>query len=211
MGVVVIARSLRGLAVVALALLACGEARAATGCDLNFPDRDVPRLVPGASRYTLSALSLSAAQLTAIAGKLDERYRALYEPLNVPYTVYEVFRGKERIGYVHGVNQKGQYGGIQLFVALDGSGAVGAAYIQKITGPSAAKLRDPALLKQLVGVRLQDFEAFDPVSGKGTGRLAALQNPAPDMETDFYGVLRALKKNLVLMEVLVYGPARQKP
>lgn len=205
-------RSLRGvLAAVAVRLLATGDARAATGCDLNFPDRDIPRLVAGASRYTVSALSLSATQLGTIASRLDERYRALYEPLNVPYTVYEVFRGKERVGYVHGVNQKGQYGGIQLFVALDTAGKVGGVYIQKITGPSAGKLRDPALLKQLVGARLEDFDTFDPVSGKGTGRLAALKNPAPDMETDFYGMLRALKKNLVLMDVLVYGPARKQP
>ena len=201
----------RSFAVVVCAcLLASVEAGAATGCDLNFPDRDIPRLVAGASRYTLSALSLSPAQLAAIATQLDERYRALYEPLNVPYTVYEVFKGKERVGYVHGVNQKGQYGGIQLFVALDLGGAVRGVYIQKITGPSAAKLRDKALLEQLVGVRLQDFDSFDPVTGKGEGRLASLKNPAPDMETDFYGVLRALKKNLVLMEVLVYGPGRKK-
>jgi hypothetical protein len=205
--VVVIARS---FAVACACLLVSGEARAATGCDLNFPDRDIPRLVTGASRYTLSALSLSPAQLAAIAAQLDERYRALYEPLNVPYTVYEVFKGKERVGYVHGVNQKGQYGGIQLFVALDLAGTVRGVYIQKITGPSAAKLREKALLDQLVGVRLADFESFDPVTGKGEGRLASLKNPAPDMETDFYGVLRALKKNLVLMEVLVYGPGRKK-
>jgi hypothetical protein len=31
------------------------------------------------------------------------------------------------------------------------------------------------------------------------------------METDFYGVLRALKKNLIVMDELVYSTKRQNP
>jgi hypothetical protein len=31
------------------------------------------------------------------------------------------------------------------------------------------------------------------------------------METDFYGVLRALKKNLVLMDVFIFSAARKQP
>jgi len=187
---------------------------AAVGCDLNDPDRDVKRLFPESTGYKTIYVSIAQkggeALLRQVEARLGDRFQGLYETIEVPYTVYQVFRDKELIGYIHGVNQKGQYGGIQLFVALDLGGAVRGVYIQKITGPSAAKLRDKALLEQLVGVRLQDFDSFDPVTGKGEGRLASLKNPAPDMETDFYGVLRALKKNLVLMEVLVYGPGRKK-
>jgi hypothetical protein len=61
-----------------------------------------------------------------------------------------------------------------------------------------------------VGVSLKDFDSYDPVSGKGSGRIAEIANPAPEMETDFYGVLRGLKKNLVLMDEFVFAPERGK-
>ena len=48
-------------------------------------------------------------------------------------------------------------------------------------------------------------ERFDPVSGKGSGRLAQIANPAPEAETDFYSILRALKKDLIIMDVLVFS------
>jgi hypothetical protein len=178
---------------------------AATGCELNSPDRDVRRLFPESTRYTSRYLSLRPDQLREISARLGERYLALYEPLNVPYTLYDIYAGDEQIGYIHGVNQKGQFGGIQEFVALDMTGRVKSFYIQKMTGQSAAKFRDAAFAARFVGTSLKDFDSFDPVSGKGSGRLAEIRNPAPDMETDFYGVLRALKKNFVLMDELVYA------
>jgi len=55
----------------------------------------------------------------------------------VPYTLYEVFKGKEKIGYIHGVNQKGQYGGIQVFVVLDLEGVIRNFYFQKLTSGTA--------------------------------------------------------------------------
>jgi hypothetical protein len=179
--------------------------RAATGCDLNSPDRDVQRLFPESTRFTSRYVSLGPDQLKRVVARLGESYRPLYDPLSVPYTIYEIYTGSEKVGYIHGVNQKGQFGGIQVFVALDLSGRIKSFYIQKMTGQSAGKFRDAAFGKHFLGVSLKDFDSFDPVSGKGSGRLAEIRNPAPDMETDFYGVLRALKKNLVLMDVLVYS------
>jgi len=186
-------------------------ARAATGCDLNFPDRDVPRLFPESTSYKTKNLGLTENSLKIIVSRLGENFRVLYEPLNVPYTVYEIFTGEKKVGYIHGVNHKGQYGGIQVFTALDLEGSVKSFYIQKMTSPSAGKFRDAAFGKLLTGVSLKDFEAFDPVSGKGSGRLAQIANPAPDSETDFYSILRALKKNLIIMDVLVYSAKEDAP
>jgi hypothetical protein len=183
----------------------CGSLRAATGCDLNSPDRDVPRLFPESTRYSPKYITLNPEQLGRVVARLGERFRVLYDPLDVPYTVYEIYVGNKQAGYIHGVNQKGQYGGIQVFVALDLEGRIKSFYIQKMTGASAAKFRDAGFGKQFVGVSLKDFETFDPASGKGSGRLARIHNPAPEMETDFYGVLRALKKNLVLMDAFGYS------
>jgi hypothetical protein len=178
---------------------------AATGCDLNSPDRDVPRLFPESSRYTSRYLSLQPDQLGRVVKRLGENFRVIYDPLNVPYTLYEIYAGSQRIGYIHGVNQKGQFGGIQVFVSLDLEGRVKSFYIQKITGPSVGEFRKPTFGKQFLGISLKDFDSYDPVSGKGSGKLAKVHNPAPDMETDFYGILRALKKNLILMDELVYS------
>lgn len=178
---------------------------AATGCDLNSPDRDVPRLFPESSRYTSRYLSLRPDQLEHVVARLGEAFRAIYDPLDVPYTLYDIYAGNEKIGYIHGVNQKGQFGGIQVFVSLDTEGRIKSFYIQKITGPSVGEFRKASFGKQFVGISIKDFDTYDPVSGKGSGKVAKIRNPVPDMETDFYGILRALKKNLVLMDELVYG------
>jgi hypothetical protein len=199
----------------ALAFLLCVVTAApswpATGCDLNSPDRDVRRLFPESTRYTSRYVSLRPDQLQRVVARLGESVRGLYEPLSVPYTLYDIYAGDEKIGYIHGVNQKGQFGGIQVFVALDLKGRVKSFYIQKMTGVSAAKFRDASFGGHFVGTSLRDFDAFDPVSGKGSGRLAEIKNPSPDMETDFYGVLRALKKNLILMDELVYSDKGRRP
>jgi hypothetical protein len=206
----------RGLAVELLAcVLVCAVAPvasfAATGCDLNNPDRDVPRIFPGSTRYVAKYRSPTPMELAAIVAQLDERFRAIYDPLSVPYTIYEIYRGDEKVGYIHGVNQKGQFGGLQVFVALDLAGTIRSFYIQKMVGRSVAKFRDGQFGKAFIGISLKDFQKYDPVAGKGSGPLAAIANPAPDMETDFYGVLRALKKNLVLMDVFIYSAARKQP
>jgi hypothetical protein len=184
---------------------------AATGCDLNSPDRDVPRLFPESSRYTSRYLSLRPDQLARAVTRLGANFRAIYDPLDVPYTLYDIYSGAEKIGYIHGVNQKGQFGGIQVFVSLDLQGKIKAFYIQKITGPSVVEFRKATFGKQFLGLSLADFDSYDPVSGKGSGKLSKIHNPVPDMETDFYGILRALKKNLVLMDELVYSSQRKNP
>jgi hypothetical protein len=191
--------------------LAPAPSVAATGCDLSSPDRDVYRLFPGATSYTTKYVSLRSEELAAVVTRLDARFRALYDPINVPYTLYEIYTGTKKVGYIHGVNQKGQFGGIQVFVSLDLDGRITAFYIQKITGPSVGLFRTPAFGRQFLGLSLGDFDAYDPVSGRGSGKIAAIRNPAPDSETDFYGILRALKKNLILMDVFVYSTIRKNP
>ncbi len=183
-------------------------AQAATGCDLNFPDRDVPRLFPESTSYKTKYMGLLESNMTNVVSRLGEEVRFLYDPLNVPYTIYEIFTGEKNVGYIHGVNHKGQYGGIQVFIAQDLEGRIKSFYIQKMTSPSAGKFRAPAFCNLFVGVSLKDYDVFDPVSGKGSGRLAQIVNPAPESETDFYSLLRALKKNLLIMDVLVFSAKR---
>src|SRR4030043_1137970 len=110
---------------------------AAVGCDLNDPGRDVKRLFPESTGYKTLYVSIDqkggAGLLREVEARLGDRFQGLYETVDVPYTMYQIFRGKELIGYIHGVNQKGQYGGIQVFLALDLEGTIRAFYFQKLS------------------------------------------------------------------------------
>jgi len=182
----------------------------AVGCDLNDPDRDVARLFPESTGY--KTIYVSVAQkggeplLAKIETRLGDKFRGIYETIDVPYTIYEIFTNKKKVGYIHGVNQKGQFGGIQVFLALDLEGRIKAFYIQKMTSKYAGKLRDANFGRQFLGLTLKDFDLYDVISGKASGKADAIKNPTPEAEADFRVALRATKKNLVLMDEFVYSP-----
>ena len=186
---------------------------AAVGCDLNDPDRDVKRLFPESTGYKTIYVSIvrqgGDALLKKIEARLGDTFKGLFETIDVPYTMYQIYKGTELIGYIHGVNQKGLYGGIQVFLALDLEGAIRAFYFQKLTNQSARLLRDPAFGKQFVGLSLLDFDQYDVMSktAKPGSKVASIINPAPDAEGDFKAALRGAKKNLILCDVFLYGRA----
>ena len=182
--------------------LSSGPAWGAVGCDLNDPDRDVARLFPGSTGFKAVSLEVQKVGgqklLAKIEARLRDKLHGLYETIDVPYTIYVIYANKKKIGYVHGVNQKGRYGGIQIFLALDLNERIKAFYIQKMSGEYAEKFRSAEFGKQLIGLTLGDFEHFDVISGKATGKVAGIKNPAPEAELDFRYILRGTKKNLIL-------------
>lgn len=184
---------------------------AAVGCDLNDPDRDVKRLFRESTGYKTLYVSVAQKGGEALLRKIEERlgdkFKGLFETADVPYTMYQIFKGKELIGYIHGVNQKGQFGGIQVFLALDLEGNIRAFYFQKLTNQYAKLLRDPSFGRQFVGLNLNDFRNYDVVTGqvKGESRVARIKNPAPEAEADFRSALRAAKKNLILSDEFLLG------
>jgi hypothetical protein len=182
---------------------------AAVGCDLNDPDRDVARLFPGSTGFKTQYVSIvqkgGDPLLQRVETRLGDKFRGIYETMDVPYTIYEIFSNKKRVGYIHGVNEKGQFGGIQVFLAFDLEGRITAFYIQKMTSQYAGKLRDGGFGKQFIGLTLKDFEQYDVATGKTTGKVEAIKNPAPQAEGDFRAALRATKKNLVLMDEFVFA------
>jgi hypothetical protein len=184
--------------------LSSGPAWSAVGCDLNEPDKDVARLFPGSTGYktvTLEVRKLGGNQLLAkIEEKLRDQLHGLYETVDEPYTFYQIYADNKKIGYIHGVNQKGIYGGIQIFLVLDLDQRIKSFYIQKMSGQYAQKLRNPEFGKQFVGLTLDDFEKFDFKSLKGTGKAAEIKNPAPEAGYDFKYILRGTKKNLILVD-----------
>lgn len=198
-------------AVFLLLITMAAPASAAVSCELNHPGSDVPRLFPESTSFKTSYFSFSTRGGTPLLRKVEARlggFTALYAPLNVPYTLYEIYTGGKKVGYIHGVNQKGQFGVLEVFVSLDMDGMIKAFYIQRMAGQWAKKFTSPKFGRQFLGLALKDFEQYDPVSGKGSGKVASIVNPAPEAETDFFGLLRAVKKNLVLMDEFFYSANR---
>lgn len=182
----------------------------AVGCDLNDPDRDVARLFPESTGYKTIYTSIvqkgGEKLLARIETKLGDKFHGIYETIDVPYTIYEIFTHKKKVGYIHGVNQKGRFGGIQVFVVLDLEGRIKGFYIQKMTSQYAGKLRDARFGRQFTGLTIKDFDSYDVISGKTSGKVEAIKNPAPEAEADFRAALRATKKNLILMDEFIYHP-----
>jgi hypothetical protein len=199
------------VAVFLVFFIAAGPLLAAVGCDLNDPDRDVKRLFPESTGY--KTLYVTIAQkggnemLRRVEARLGDKFQGLYETMDVPYTMYQIFKGKDLIGYIHGVNQKGEFGGIQVFLALDLEGNIRGFYFQKMTGRYAKLLRDPEFGKQFVGMNLKDFGDYDVAAAlaKPGSRVGAIKNPAPQAEEDFRAALRATKKNLILCDEFLLG------
>jgi hypothetical protein len=202
-------------AVLIVVLAGYSAAWGAVGCDLNDPDRDVARLFPESTGY--KAMYISVQQrggeklLERIEAKLGDKFHGLFETIDIPYTIYEIRAKNKKIGYIHGVNQKGQFGGIQVFLALDLEGRIKAFYIQKMTSQYAGKLRDAKFGRQFIGLALADFEQYDVASGKASGKVEEIRNPAPEAEADFRAALRATKKNLVLMDEFFYSSKALPP
>jgi hypothetical protein len=192
-------------------LLASTALRAAVGCDLNDPDRDVKRLFPESTGYKTLYVSIQKkggeGLLREIESRLGDSYKGLFETADVPYTMYEIYKGNDLVGYIHGVNQKGRYGGIQVFLALDTNGVIRSFYFQKLTSKAAKVFRDSAFGDQFVGLSLKDFYRYDVSSGRETpaGKVSRIENPEPDAEDDFRAALRATKKNLILVDEFLLG------
>jgi hypothetical protein len=192
-------------------LVAASSLYAAVGCDLNDPDRDVARLFPGSTGYKTLYVSIDKKGGEDLRRQIEQRlgdtFKGIFETIDVPYTMYQVYRSKELIGYIHGVNQKGPYGGIQVFLALDLEGNIQAFYFQKLTSKHAKKFRDAKFGEQFTGLSLKDFYNYEVTSGKTTGpsKVENIKNPAPEAEADFRATLRAAKKNLILVDEFLLG------
>jgi len=199
------------LVVGTILLMPAGPLFGAVGCDLNDPDRDVARLFPGSTGYKTNYVAIDQrggpSLLSQIEDRLGDKFKGLFETIDVPYTLYEIFKGKDKIGYIHGVNEKGQYGGIQVFLVLDLEGVIKGFYFQKLTSRYGKELRNPRFGEQFIGLTLKDFYSYDVRTGKtvGASGVANIKNPVPEAEPDFRAALRGTKKNLILVDEFILG------
>ena len=175
----------------------CVSSFAAVGCSLDDPDRDVKRLFPDSSGYKTTFITLreigGEALKKDVENKLGDKLDSVYENLDVSYAYYAVLKGKDTVGYIHGVNQKGKFGVLQLVVAMDLQGKILEFYYQKISSPESAKFRAKAFTDQFKGLGLEDFYKQDEAVSK-------IIDPTKDSSEDFKATLRGVKKNLILLD-----------
>ena len=71
----------------------------AVGCDLNDPDRDVARLFPESTGYKTIYTSIQKKGgeklLATVETRLGDKFHGIYETIDVPYTIYEIFANKK--------------------------------------------------------------------------------------------------------------------
>ena len=186
----------RALITVMAVLILAPRLYAAVGCTLNDPDRDVKRLFPASGGYRTDFIAIKDTGGDLLYKKIEDRLGdkldPIYEAIDVPYSFYDVLKGKEIIAHIHGVNQKGAYGGMQLILSTDLNGRILDFFYQKMSSPEAARFMDNNFTRQFIGLTLEDFLK---------GNLS-IKDPSQNSHGDFLATLRGLKKNLILLNEL---------
>jgi hypothetical protein len=177
------------------------RALAAVGCELNDPDRDIKRLFPDSTGYTTQINQLSVKGgfmgMMEFKMKLGDELDPVYEASDVPHSTYTVLKGDQVIGYAFGVNQKGQYGGMQIVLATDPQGVIQNWYYQRLARTDADKFRSDAFRKQFIGLSLKDFYTRDLVN--------ELKPPSQEGYGDFKATIRGMRKDLIYFDTFILG------
>jgi len=190
----------------------------AIGCTLSNPAEDLKYLFPNMTTFhedlnEFPRLKGGAELFRGLKARLASDLDPIYETFETPYTVYTVFAGTTKIGIVHGVNVPGKGGVIQVFLSVDPATAeIKAFFFQRLESSAAKQLRDKAFRGQFTGLTLADFYKHDyyAIAQPGTkaDKLAALKAPAPLEPSglnDYNASLRAIRKNLILLDFFVFA------
>jgi len=204
------------LALAVLGGLPPRPAAAAVGCTLSNPGQDLKYLYPEMTSYkeelrNLSRMKDGKTLYASLSERLGSDLDPVYETYETPYTVYQVFKGRQTIGYVHGVNVPGQGGLIQVFLSTDPTaGAIRRVFFQRLESRAARILRSKEFLDQFRDLTLADFYQHEYYKvaepGNRKDRIAPIKNPVADQKAkaDFNASLRGVRKNLVLLDFFVY-------
>jgi len=189
---------------------------AAVGCTLTNPAQDLKYLFPEMTTYKeelreLSRMKDGKSLYEALKKRLGSDLDPVYETYDTPYTVYTVFKGREIIGIVHGVNVPGEGGLIQIFLSTDPkTGAILRVFFQRLESIAARALRSKDFLDQFRQLTLADFykhdyyQAAEP--GSKADRVAQIQSPIAEGKgrKDYEASLRGVRKNLILLDIFIY-------
>ena len=180
---------------------------AAVGCSLNEPDKEVKRFFPESTGYKTEYISIESRGgeelASTIEANLHDELNPKYEDISVDYSYYNVLKGKEIIGRIHGVNQKGMFGGMQLILATDTKGKVIGFFIQKMSSPHAKKFKNEDFINKFIGLNLQDFNDFH--NEIENNKISKIKSPSEKFEDEFSNIIRGLNKNLILLDAFKFN------
>jgi hypothetical protein len=201
-----------------LAVLAGARpAAGAIGCTLSNPAQDLKYVFPDLTTYREEVRELPRMpDGPKLFGQLRERLGSDLDPVygtyETPYTLYTVFQGDRTIGIVHGVNVPGAGGVIQVFLSADPeTGAIRDVFFQRIESPAARYLRGKEFRSGFAGLTLADFYRHDYYAAAEQGGdrdpLAKLALPESDAKgrADAAAAVRGIRKNLILLDIFVFG------
>ena len=189
----------------------------AIGCTLSNPSEDLKYLYPQMTSFKeelreFPRLKDGATLFKGLQARLGSDLDPIYETFETPYTVYSVFQGTAKIGVVHGVNVPGKGGVIQVFLSVDpGTAAIQKFFFQRLESPAAKALRAKEFRDQFTGLTLADFYKHDYYAAAEPGskldRVGVMKAPAVDAggRPDYLASLRGIRKNLILLDIFVYG------
>ena len=137
-----IARAKRALAAAALAAmalaLAAGTAEAAL-CVWRKPDQDIKTFFPGADTYKTDFRTPGSKR-----AEIERRIGARLDSDESEFKFYRIVDGGKQVGTILTHLGKGQYGAIEIVVAVDNGGRVKGVGIQRDRERARAALRSAA-------------------------------------------------------------------
>lgn len=190
---------------------------AAIGCTLTNPAEDLKYLFPTMTSYKEDLREFPRIKdgqklFADLKERLGSDLDPIYETFETPYTIYNVFKGQEKLGVVHGVNVPGKGGVIQIFLSTDPkSGDIKKFFFQRLESPAAQALKNPEFRKQFENLNLGDFYKNDyfklakkPNTNDKVGKIIPPTNLDSNSKPDYEATLRGLRKNLILLDFFVY-------
>lgn len=173
------------IALVGLAVALLHTTAEAALCVWRKPDQDIKAFFPGADTYRTDFRTLGSKRAA-----IEKRLGVKLDPDETEFKFYRVLDGGKQVGTILTHLGKGQYGAIEVVVALDNAGKVKGVQIQRDRERARAALRGAAFLNQFAGKTVRDALAV----GKD------IKPAAKGAEKSSQTVAFSVKKLLVLLE-----------
>lgn len=155
-------------------------------CVWRKPDQDIKKFFPGADTYKTDVKDPSKKKTV-----IEKRIGRSLDSDEQEFKLYRVINGGKKVGTIMTHLGKGQYGAIEIVVALDNNGKVKGVGIQRDREKKRTELRSEKFLGQFKGKDINDPVAV----GKDI-------KPVPGAEKSSDTVAFSVKKLLVIYDEL---------
>jgi hypothetical protein len=156
-------------------------------CLWRNPDKDIKKIFPQATRYQSVIRRCNKEEKKKIESLISKSL----DPDESEFTFYQIFTNKKRIGTVVTHAEKGEYGAIEVIIALDTLRKVKKVLIQRDREIKSKELRSESFLKQ-----------FEGKSFKDTIEVGKTIKPVKGAEKASKAIAFSVKKMLIVYEIL---------